>query len=73
MTEIILSLIGGLALFLYAVVNLSETIKEWAGTQARDLTARFTKNVFTAIIVGRRRHDRSRFFDRGDYFNHRAG
>lgn len=52
MAEIILSLIGGLALFLYAVLNLSETIKEWAGTRARDLIARFTKNVFTAIIVG---------------------
>jgi phosphate:Na+ symporter len=52
MAEIILTLLGGLALFLYAVMNLSETVKEWAGTRARDLIARFTKNVFTAIFVG---------------------
>ena len=52
MLEIILSLIGGLGLFLYAVLNLSETIREWAGSWSSDYIARFTKNVFTAIIVG---------------------
>lgn len=52
MLEIVLSLVGGLVLFLYAVSNLSETVKEWAGSRARDFIARFTRNVFTAIIVG---------------------
>lgn len=52
MTEIILSLIGGLALFLYAVMNLSETVKEWAGERARDYIGRFTRNIFSAIVVG---------------------
>jgi len=52
MLEIILTLAGGLVLFLYAVGNLSETIKDWAGDRARDFIARFTRNVFTAIIVG---------------------
>lgn len=52
MLEIVLSLIGGLVLFLYAVGNLSETIKEWTGDKARDFIARFTKNIFTAIISG---------------------
>lgn len=52
MLEIILTLVGGLVLFLYAVGNLSETVKEWAGDGARDFIARFTRNVFTAILVG---------------------
>jgi len=52
MLEIILTLVGGLVLFLYAVGNLSETVKEWAGERARDFIARFTRNVFTAIVVG---------------------
>lgn len=52
MLEIILSLAGGLVLFLYAVTSLSETIKDWAGDRARDFIARFTGNIFTAIITG---------------------
>lgn len=52
MLEIILTLVGGLVLFLYAVGNLSETVKEWAGDKARNFIARFTKNIFTAIVVG---------------------
>jgi phosphate:Na+ symporter len=52
MAEIILSLAGGLALFLYAVLNLSETVKEWAGERARHAIARFTTNIISAIIVG---------------------
>lgn len=52
MTEIILTLVGGLAIFLYAVLNLSETVKDWAGARARDYIARFTTNVFSAIVVG---------------------
>jgi phosphate:Na+ symporter len=52
MTEIVLSLIGGLVLFLYAVMNLSETIKDWANESARVYIARFTGNIFSAIMVG---------------------
>lgn len=52
MAEIVLSLIGGAALFLYAVMNLSETIRDWAGESVRVYIARFTGNVLTAIIVG---------------------
>lgn len=52
MLEIALTLIGGLVLFLYAVGNLSETVKELAGDQARDFIARFTKNIFVAVLVG---------------------
>ncbi len=52
MLEIVLTLVGGLVLFLYAVGNLSETVKEWAGDRARDFIARFTRNVLSAIVVG---------------------
>ncbi len=52
MFDILLTLIGGLVLFLYAVGSLSETVKEWAGDRARDFIARFTRNVLTAIVVG---------------------
>jgi len=50
--EIILSILGGLALFLYAVNNLSDTIKAWAGDNAQKWLSRLGKNDFTAVIVG---------------------
>lgn len=52
MLEIVLHLVGGLVLFLYAVGNLSETIKEWVGDRARHFIARVTGNIFTAIVSG---------------------
>lgn len=52
MAEIILSIIGGLALFLYAVTSLSSSIKEIAGDGTRKWILRLTKNVFTAILSG---------------------
>lgn len=52
MTEIILSTIGGLCLFLFAVNNLSETIKEILGQKAEKWILRFTKNTFSAVLTG---------------------
>jgi phosphate:Na+ symporter len=50
--EIALGLIGGIVLFLYAISKLSEHIREWADDKMRDFIAKFTRNVFTAIITG---------------------
>lgn len=52
LTEIILSTIGGLSLFLYAVNNLSDTIKDLVGKDSRKWIIRFTKNLFSAIVTG---------------------
>jgi phosphate:Na+ symporter len=52
LSEIILSTLGGLTLFLYAVNNLSETIKDLVGKKSRTWILRFTKNLFTAILTG---------------------
>jgi phosphate:Na+ symporter len=52
MLEIALSVIGGLALFLYAVNALSETIKDILGEKAKEWIAIFTKNIFTGILTG---------------------
>jgi len=52
MTEIILSVIAGLVLFLFAVNSLSETIKNALGDNASKSIQRFTSNTFSSIIVG---------------------
>jgi phosphate:Na+ symporter len=52
MAEIIMLLIGGLVLFLYAVNSLSETIRKAVGDNARKWILRFTGNTFTAVITG---------------------
>ena len=52
MTEIILSILAGLVLFLYAVNSLSETIKAAVGGQANKWILKFTSNTFSSIIVG---------------------
>ncbi|OSZ79549.1 hypothetical protein CAP35_15250 [Chitinophagaceae bacterium IBVUCB1] len=52
MTEVVLVLIAGLVLFLYAVNNLSETIKNVLGENAKKWILRFTSNTFSAIITG---------------------
>lgn len=51
-TEIILSIVGGLALFLYAVINLSDVLKTLAAENSRKWIVRFTGNVFTGILTG---------------------
>jgi phosphate:Na+ symporter len=50
--ETALGLIGGIVLFLYAISKLSEHIREWADDKMKDFIAKFTRNVFTAIITG---------------------
>ncbi len=50
--EIALGLIGGIVLFLYAISKLSEHIREWADDKMKDFIAKFTRNIFTAILTG---------------------
>jgi phosphate:Na+ symporter len=52
MTEIILSVIAGLVLFLFAVNSLSETIKNALGDNASKSIQKFTSNTFSSLIVG---------------------
>ncbi len=50
--EIILLVLGGLGLFLFAVSNLSTTLKDLLGEKTKKWLGYFTKNVFAAIITG---------------------
>lgn len=52
MFEIILSVLAGLALFLYAVNSLSETMKSLVGSKSNRLLKRFTKNLLMSVITG---------------------
>lgn len=52
MSEIILSILAGLVLFLFAVNSLSETIQKAVGDNAKKWILKFTSNVFTAILTG---------------------
>ena len=52
MTEIILSIIAGLVLFLFAVSSLSDTLQSILGAKAKSLIQRFTSNVFSSLVVG---------------------
>lgn len=52
MTEIVLSIIAGLVLFLFAVHNLSGTIKDVVGSRANQWIIRFTSNTFSSLVVG---------------------
>lgn len=52
MSDIVLTLLGGLVLFLYAISNLSEVIKKVTEAKPKKWLLRFTKNVFTAILTG---------------------
>lgn len=52
MFEIILSIIAGLVLFLYAVNSLSNTIQVGLGEQSKKWILRFTSNTFSAVITG---------------------
>lgn len=51
-TEVVLTLIGGLVLFLFAVTNLSDVSNELAGEKTRYWLQKFTTNTFTGIISG---------------------
>jgi phosphate:Na+ symporter len=52
MTEIILSIIAGLVLFLFAVGNLSDIIQKTLGERAQKWLLRFTSNTFMGILTG---------------------
>jgi phosphate:Na+ symporter len=52
MTEIILSIIAGLVLFLFAVTNLSNTLQTALGENANKWIKRFTSTTFSSLIVG---------------------
>ncbi|MFN7912912.1 MAG: Na/Pi cotransporter family protein [Bacteroidota bacterium] len=52
MTEIVLSIIAGLVLFLFAVTNLSETLKSALGENANVWIKKYTSNSFSSLLVG---------------------
>jgi len=52
MTEILLSIIAGLVLFLFAVTNLSETLKAVIGKEANGWIIKYTSNSFSSLLVG---------------------
>jgi phosphate:Na+ symporter len=52
MNEIILSIIAGLVLFLFAVTNLSETLKSALGENAKTWIKKYTSNAFSSLLVG---------------------
>ncbi len=52
MTEIILSIIAGLVLFLFAVNSLSNTLQEAIGNKANNWIKRFTSTTFSSLLVG---------------------
>ncbi|MFZ4754343.1 MAG: Na/Pi cotransporter family protein [Chitinophagaceae bacterium] len=52
MSEIILSIIAGLILFLFAVNHLSETIQSVLGENAKHWIMKFTSNTISSLLVG---------------------
>jgi phosphate:Na+ symporter len=50
--EIILLVLGGLGLFLYAVSSLSDTLRDILGDRTKDILKKCTGNLFTAILTG---------------------
>jgi phosphate:Na+ symporter len=52
MLEIVLAVVGGLVLFLFAVNNLSSVISDLAGDKGKQWLLRFTRNTFTGILTG---------------------
>lgn len=52
MTEIILSIIAGLVLFLFAVTSLSDTLQTAVGDGASKWIQKFTSNTLSSLVVG---------------------
>jgi len=50
--EILLAVLGGLGLFLYAISHLSDAMKELLGDRAKEILGKCTNNLFTAILTG---------------------
>lgn len=52
MTEIVLMIVAGLILFLFAIGNLSELLSKTLGESARAAIGRYTGNVTNSVLVG---------------------
>ncbi len=52
MLEIILALLAGLVLFLYAVSSISDTLTKAIGNKTELWIKKFTSNVFSGLLVG---------------------
>jgi phosphate:Na+ symporter len=50
--QIVLSVLGGLGLFLFAIANLADTLKGILGDNAKKWIGKLTTNLITAIITG---------------------
>jgi phosphate:Na+ symporter len=50
--EVLLSIVAGLVLFLFAVNNLSETLKLALGENAKKWIEKFTAHTFSGLLVG---------------------
>ncbi len=51
-SDVILSIIAGLVLFLFAINNLSEILKKIIGENAKTCIEKYTSNTFKSILVG---------------------
>ena len=52
MREVLPLLIGGLVLFLYAISQLSEILKELFSEKVRETIKKYTANIFLSILIG---------------------
>jgi hypothetical protein len=52
MTEMILGVAGGLGLFLYGMIQMSEGLKKVAGTKLKNILESMTKNRIIGCLVG---------------------
>jgi len=52
LTSILLSVLAGLVLFLYAVFQLSQTLETALGPRAEEIIGRFSSNAFRGILTG---------------------
>ena len=52
MNEILPFVIGGLALFLYAITRLSEVMKDLFSENAKNVIEKYTSNIFMSILIG---------------------
>lgn len=50
--EIVLAILGGLGLFLFAVSRLGEVMNELLAERSKTLLHKFVNNIFTAILTG---------------------
>ncbi|MEJ7605810.1 MAG: Na/Pi symporter [Bryobacteraceae bacterium] len=50
--DTILGLLGGLALFLYAMAKLSDTLKPLAGDRMKSMLAKLTTNAVAGVVTG---------------------